>query len=203
MQLHHLASCGHILANIIQSPLSPWALIQVRNVLTAMIDLLSGLERSLSLASDVSVKLRGHVAQIEAYMEQATRTAQQGQVFHSVIPQYTRSSTTAVTASDIHASSSAEIPTMTTMPSGADDIFTGDLDMWSNDLTFEWPSDHQIALQTDLTEKWPFDFGGGMYDFFGQGNANVHAQTSGQEDLLSQEDGGLQDTTNMGDESGT
>lgn len=140
-----------------------------------MIDLLSGLERSLSLASDVSVKLRGHVAQIETYMEQAAKTAQQGQVFHSVIPQYTPS--TAVAAHLADARSAPDPSEKEILPSDANDTFADDLDLWRNDFTFEWPSDHQIALQTDLTENWPFDFGGGMYDFLGQGNANVQGSS--------------------------
>jgi len=138
-----------------------------------MIDLLSGLERSLSLASDVSVKLRGHVAQIESYMEQAAKTAQQAQVFHSVIPQFTQNSTAAV-AAGVHDDPPAPDPfdTGNVLPE-SNDIFASESDLWKNDFTFEWPSDHQVALQTDLTENWPFDFGNGMYDFFGQGNVNV------------------------------
>lgn len=143
-----------------------------------MIDLLSGLERSLSLASDVSVKLRGHVAQIETYMEQAAKTAQQGQVFHSVIPQYTHNSTTNVTGGVNESPPPPRHVDTVDLPSDADDIFPGDLDLWNNDFTFEWPSDHQIALQTDLTENWPFDFGGGMYDFLGQGNVNLQDSSS-------------------------
>jgi hypothetical protein len=135
-----------------------------------MIDLLSGLERSLSLASDVSVKLRGHVAQIESYMEQAAKTAQQAQVFHSVIPQFTQNSTATVAAGvppALDPFDTGDVLSKTT------DIFASESDLWKNDFTFEWPSDHQVALQTDLTENWPFDFGGGMYDFLGQGNVNV------------------------------
>jgi hypothetical protein len=138
-----------------------------------MIDLLSGLERSLSLSSDVSVKLRGHVAQIESYMEQAAKTAQQAQVFHSVIPQFTQNSTATV-AAGVRDDPPATDPFDTgDVLSQTNDIFASDPDLWKNDFTFEWPSDHQVALQTDLTENWPFDFGGGMYDFLGQGNDNV------------------------------
>lgn len=82
--------------------------------------------------------------------------------------------------------------------SNADDIFAGDLELWKNDFTFEWPSDHQIALQTDLTENWPFDFGGGMYDFLGQGNANMQGPNDqGFIDPLGDGAGGSQGLTSM------
>jgi hypothetical protein len=145
-----------------------------------MIDLLSGLERSLSLASDVSVKLRGHVAQIETYMDQAARTAQQSQVFHSVVPQYTLNTTSispsgpTAFSTDHNNAGNGVIESTTTTGDPA-----GQLDLWADDFTFEWPSDHQIALQTDLTENWPFDVGGGLYDFFGEGPGNMPAQGNG------------------------
>jgi hypothetical protein len=141
--------------------------MQVRNVLTAMIDLLSGLERSLSLVSDVSIKLRGHVAQIETYMEQATRTAQQGQVFHSVIPRFATTSATTLRSSPTEATL-LNNPASTT----ASDLLAGDITSWTDDFTFEWPSDHQIELQSDLTENWPFDLGAGIYDFLGQASTD-------------------------------
>jgi hypothetical protein len=156
-----------------------------------MIDLLSGLERSLSLASDVSVKLRGHVAQIESYMEQAAKTAQQAQVFHSVIPQYTQNSTTTVVAGIVHEPSATDPFDTGDTFTNTNDIFASDPDLWKNDFTFEWPSDHQVALQTDLTENWPFDFGSGMYDFVGQGNVNVQdSSDQGYVDSLGDEAGG-------------
>ena len=175
LQLHHLASCGHLLASIIQTPLSPWALMQVRNVLTAMIDLLSGLERSLSLVSDVSIKLRGHVAQIETYMDQATRTAQQGQVFHRVIPQFGPTSDTMMRSppSDTPTGTGSVSNPATTI---AGDLLASDLNRWTDDLTFQWPANHQIELQSDLTENWPFDLGAGIYEFLGQAsNGQGHA----------------------------
>jgi hypothetical protein len=162
-----------------------------------MIDLLSGLERSLSLASDVSVKLRGHVAQIESYMEQAAKTAQQAQVFHSVIPQYTQNSTTTVGAGVLDNPPALD-PFDTGDVPNTTDIFASESDLWKNDFTFEWPSDHQVALQTDLTENWPFDFGGGMYDFLGQGNDNVQDSIdNAYDDSLGAEFGVSQTFTNM------
>jgi hypothetical protein len=151
-------------------------MIQVRNVLIAMIDLLSGLERTLSLGSDVSVKLRGHVAQIEAYMEEAARTAQQSQVYHSVIPQYSHQPHANPPPSLDNAPPDVFVDA--TVP-GNDAMLAGDLDLWSNNFVFDWPSDHQIALQSDLTENWPFDFGGGMYDFLGQGSSNLQVPVAG------------------------
>jgi len=151
-------------------------MIQIRNVLIAMIDLLSGLERTLSLGSDVSVRLRGHVAQIETYMEQAAKTAQKSEVFHSVVPQYTQNTTMAVPVNyenDCGSNTSGNV-----VFSEIDHLVSGHTDLWSNDSIFDWPSDHQTALQADLTENWPFDFGGGMYDFLGQAT-----------DALSQMDG--------------
>jgi len=139
--------------------------MQVRNVLTAMIDLLSGLERSLSLSSDVSVKLRGHVEQIESYMTQATQAAQRDQVFHSVLPLHTQS-----TAS----TSTVPLPVVTQaelQPANQEgNMF--------DDLLFEWPSNHQLQLQSDLTENWPFSIGGGLFDFTGLDNLDGNLHTS-------------------------
>lgn len=168
--LHHLASCGHLLANIVQGRLSQWAMIQVRNVLIAMIGLLSGLEQSLSLGSDVAVKLRGHVAQIETYMEQAAVTARQSQVFHSVVPRYSPDRSDQTSNGN---SRNTPGPELTDSDSGHDLLFPGNLDLWSNDFIFDWPSDHQTALQADLTENWPFDFGGGVTDLLGLGTADL------------------------------
>lgn len=143
-----------------------------------MIDLLSGLERSLSLTSDVSIKLRGHVAQIESYMAQSAKTAQQGQVFHSVIPQYTQKSITTTSAGPEQPYHGDILPTGGTSADEAD-LFSSDMDAWTNDFTFEWPSDHQTALQSDLTENWPFDFSSGIYDFLGQGSSAMQGESGG------------------------
>jgi hypothetical protein len=51
-----------------------------------------------------------------------------------------------------------------------------ELTEWASDFTFEWPSDHQVELQTDLTENWPFAFGGGLFDIFGQVGLNDNVQ---------------------------
>ncbi|KAK7326161.1 hypothetical protein VNO80_33236 [Phaseolus coccineus] len=152
--------------------LSQWAMIQVRNVLIAMIDLLYGLERSLSLGSDVAVKLRGHVAQIETYMEQAAMTAQQSQVFHSVVPRYSPDRNNQTSTGTFRNAPGPEF-TVNDSNSGHDFLFPANLDLWSNDFTFDWPSDHQTALQADLTQNWPFDFGGGMNDLLGLGGADL------------------------------
>jgi hypothetical protein len=136
-----------------------------------MIDLLSGLERFLSLVSDVSVKLRGHVAQIETYMDQAAQTAQQSQVFHSVVPRLTSESITALpTGANVDVSAATAAQPTTTSPT---DDFARQLDMWANEVTFEWPPDHQLALQADLTANWPFDIGGRLYEYFGEGSGGV------------------------------
>jgi len=106
-------------------------------------------------------------------MEQSAKTAQQAQVFHSVIPQFMQSSTATVGAGMVDDPSATDSFETGDVLTSTADIFASDPDLWKNDFTFEWPSDHQVALQTDLTENWPFDIGGGMYDFLGQGNVNV------------------------------
>lgn len=148
--------------------------MQVRNVLTAMIDLLSGLERTLSLASDVSVKLRGHVALIETYMDQAASTAQQNHVYHRVVPRFSTYANT-IPSTEVTASCLDQALTQSVVPGDTlnHDDQIDQLGLWANEVPFEWPSDHQIEFQTDLTQNWPFDIGGGLYELFGEGQSDM------------------------------
>ncbi|OCF56638.1 hypothetical protein L486_05492 [Kwoniella mangroviensis CBS 10435] len=75
--IHHIAGVGHILANIIQSPLSPTSYLHVRTVLLRMADLLSSLESTLKSASVlcIAAKLRDHVERIDDYMISATEAS--------------------------------------------------------------------------------------------------------------------------------
>lgn len=112
--MHHLAGIGHLLGSVIQSPLSQWTYLQVRNVLLAMVDLLASLESVLSSngTSETypgiggigsasrgagqgggagkgggSARLKAHVARIDQYMTNAALERQRGsQVYHSALP---------------------------------------------------------------------------------------------------------------------
>ncbi|WVR05631.1 hypothetical protein IAU60_002653 [Kwoniella sp. DSM 27419] len=70
--LHHLAGVGHLLASIIQSPLSPSTYLHVRTVLLTMADVLSSIESHMASASGIAIKLREQVERIDRYMVSAT-----------------------------------------------------------------------------------------------------------------------------------
>ncbi|OCF45229.1 hypothetical protein I317_00751 [Kwoniella heveanensis CBS 569] len=70
--LHHLAGVGHLLAGIINSPLSPSTYLRVRDVLLTMADVLSSLEVHLSCAVGIALRLREQVDRIDRYMVSAT-----------------------------------------------------------------------------------------------------------------------------------
>ncbi|OIW32931.1 hypothetical protein CONLIGDRAFT_676756 [Coniochaeta ligniaria NRRL 30616] len=74
--VYHIAGIGSILGSVIEGPLSEPSYAQVRTVLLAMADLLSGLELSLHFTAGASEWLRAHVERIDEYMQTARR--QQG-----------------------------------------------------------------------------------------------------------------------------
>ena len=84
-QMHHLAGVGHLLGSVIQSPLSQWTYLQVRNVLLAMVDLLASLEANTSTEGG-SARLKAHIQRIDAYMTNAAREKQGKEVYHSALP---------------------------------------------------------------------------------------------------------------------
>jgi hypothetical protein len=84
--MHHLAGVGHLLGSVIQSPLSQWTYLQVRNVLLAMVDLLASLE-ACSSAEGGSTRLKAHIQRIDAYMTNAAREKQgSSKVYHNALP---------------------------------------------------------------------------------------------------------------------
>jgi hypothetical protein len=83
--MHHLAGVGHLLGSVIQSPLSQWTYLQVRNVLLAMVDLLASLEANTSTEGG-SARLKAHIQRIDAYMTNAAREKQGKEVYHSALP---------------------------------------------------------------------------------------------------------------------
>lgn len=85
VQMHHLAGVGHLLGSVIQSPLSQWTYLQVRNVLLAMVDLLASLE-ACSSTEGGSQRLKAHIQRIDAYMTNAARERQGQKVYHSALP---------------------------------------------------------------------------------------------------------------------
>lgn len=143
IQLHHLASVGHLLASVIQQPLSQWSFLQVRNVILAMSDLIYGLETALAMTPDISAKLKAHAIIIDDRMRAAASAA--GQTLISSSP-----AVPALRPSMDLSSTSAHLG-QTAPP--IDTGFEG-LDDW----TFEFSPDHQLQLQNVLTANWPFEF---------------------------------------------
>ena len=154
-QLHHLASVGHLLAGVIQQPLSQWSFLQVRNVLLAMADLLSGLEAALLVTPDISARLKTHVSILDERMKSAATEAALGQVFHSALP-----------ATIVRSAQSSIEPVIASTTSGYADLRGNNLDTVATNppaaegWTFEFSPGHQLQLQSDLTTDWPFDIGG-------------------------------------------
>ncbi|WVW80373.1 hypothetical protein I302_102354 [Kwoniella bestiolae CBS 10118] len=72
--IHHVAGVGHILANIIQSPLSPTTYLHARTVLLRMADYLSTLESTIKSANVlcIAARLKDHVERIDRFMISAT-----------------------------------------------------------------------------------------------------------------------------------
>lgn len=82
-----MAGVGHLLGSVIQSPLSHWSYLQVRNVLLALADLLSTLESTLSFVPGIAEKLRDHVSRIDQYMTTAAMDrSRRAQVYHNALP---------------------------------------------------------------------------------------------------------------------
>ena len=200
-QLHHLASVGHLLSTVIQGPpLSPWSFLQVRNVLLAIADLLSGLELALSYPSDISTKLKAHVCKIDTYMATAAISGQRAQVYHIPRPAHA-SDSTFDSDNTTTGNSSRNTPTGLSRESHVRSIQEAPFDEASltadlmDDWTFKFSPEHQIQLQTDLTTDWPFEIGGGgLFDFLvglpdrQMGNGDVSEQYAGGSDVGTKND---------------
>lgn len=139
-QLHDLASVGHLLASVLQQPLSQWSFLQVRNVILAMSGMILGLETALDMRPHISAKLKSHASIIDEKMRSTAAVQTQGTSIQSTILESNAESTPAGTVS-------------------APAAPTSDLDFSGPDTwTFELSPEHQLQLQDVLTTNWPFDF---------------------------------------------
>lgn len=159
-KLHHLAGVGHLLGSVIQSPLSQWSFLQVRNVLLAMADLLFGLESALSFTPGIALKLKSHVSRIDHYMTAAAvELSQRNQIFHSALPREAWSN-------ESHVALSSAIPANV----NTDPAPTNTEAVMNNGFIspFDLSPDDQFQLPNDLFVDWPFAIGQGeAFDFLG------------------------------------
>ncbi|CAK7200422.1 hypothetical protein SEUCBS139899_003117 [Sporothrix eucalyptigena] len=77
--LRHLAHVGHMLASVIQGPLSAWTYLQVRSTLRVLADFLENIEIARGAAPHLSVKLRGQIDRIDQCMRKANVNQSQTQ----------------------------------------------------------------------------------------------------------------------------
>ncbi|OAA63402.1 Phytanoyl-CoA dioxygenase [Niveomyces insectorum RCEF 264] len=71
--LRHLAHVGHMLASVIQGPLSAWTYLQVRGILRVLADFLERIEAARSLPAHLSLKLRTQIDRIDQCMRKTGR----------------------------------------------------------------------------------------------------------------------------------
>ncbi|VUC30167.1 unnamed protein product [Clonostachys rosea] len=71
--LHHLAQVGHMLAGIIQQPVSAWTYLHVRNILLVLAEFLTRVESTRPSNSGLSDKLRAQISRIDVCMQQLSR----------------------------------------------------------------------------------------------------------------------------------
>ncbi|KAJ5621818.1 hypothetical protein N7528_005050 [Penicillium herquei] len=71
--LHHLAQVGHMLAGVIQHPVSAWTYIQVRNILLVLAEFLTKIESNRLSSPGLAVKLRAQISRIDQCMEQMSQ----------------------------------------------------------------------------------------------------------------------------------
>ncbi|VUC26863.1 unnamed protein product [Clonostachys rosea] len=71
--LHHVAHIGHLLGNIVQKPLSPWAYHQVRNLLLVLASFLDRIGADRPTSVGLSAKIRAHVSRIDQMRQDSTR----------------------------------------------------------------------------------------------------------------------------------
>lgn len=147
---------GHLLGAVIQQPLSQWSLVQVRNVILAMADLLSGLESALKVPSDISARLKSHVSIIDQRMKALANEAAMDQVYHTALPSnIIRSSQPVVTPENCpNYHSSSMVGTGSLSREGEIASASQADDGWM----FEFSPDLQLQLQNDLTADLPFWF---------------------------------------------
>ncbi|KLT45607.1 hypothetical protein CC85DRAFT_240399 [Cutaneotrichosporon oleaginosum] len=185
--MHHLAGVGHLLGSVIQSPLSPWSYLQVRNVLLAMADLVGGLESSLSNIQGIANKLRDHIFRIDQYMTSAAMDHQRrSHVYHNALPsaawgtgnnpnhmQQMPSSNMRTESPQGMSVSSSLSPEDTASRNNTSLSFSNSKNLMyapmSSDM-FEFnlgpmAPDTQVQLPNDLFLDLPFEFGSEGFDF--------------------------------------
>ncbi|OJJ38305.1 hypothetical protein ASPWEDRAFT_168219 [Aspergillus wentii DTO 134E9] len=76
--LHHLAQVGHMLAGVIQRPVSAWTYLQVRNILLVLAEFLTKIESTRLSAPGLAIKLRGQISRIDQCMQQISQNPEPG-----------------------------------------------------------------------------------------------------------------------------
>ncbi|CAK9782217.1 unnamed protein product [Cutaneotrichosporon oleaginosum] len=183
----HQLSDRHLLGSVIQSPLSPWSYLQVRNVLLAMADLVGGLESSLSNIQGIANKLRDHIFRIDQYMTSAAMDHQRrSHVYHNALPsaawgtgnnpnhmQQMPSSNMRTESPQGMSVSSSLSPEDTASRNNTSLSFSNSKNLMyapmSSDM-FEFnlgpmAPDTQVQLPNDLFLDLPFEFGSEGFDF--------------------------------------
>lgn len=75
-KLQHLAQVGHMLGAAIQPPISAWRYLQVRNILLILTDFLEKIESTRVSPSNLSVKLRAQLEEIDRSMQESSKRHQ-------------------------------------------------------------------------------------------------------------------------------
>ncbi|BEI87113.1 hypothetical protein CcaverHIS002_0704590 [Cutaneotrichosporon cavernicola] len=186
--MHHLAGVGHLLGSVIQSPLSPWAYLQVRNVLITMANLVSDLETSLSNIQGIGNKLKDHVNRIDQYMHATADHQRRAHVYHSTLPPNAWGGSSGqlpqMPSSDMRAERPQGISVASSLsPESATPSWNNPSPSFSNPKNVPYPMapdmfefslphmapDTQVQLPTDLFLDLSFEFGSEGFDFLSLG----------------------------------
>ncbi|GMK60090.1 hypothetical protein CspeluHIS016_0903070 [Cutaneotrichosporon spelunceum] len=186
--MHHLAGVGHLLGSVIQSPLSPWSYLQVRNVLITMANLVSGLETSLTNIQGIGNKLKDHVNRIDQYMHTTAEHQRRAHVYHNTLPPNAWGSGTGqmsqVPNSDMRTERPQGISVSSSLsPESATPSWNNPSPSFNNPKHVPYPMapdtfefslpqmapDTQVQLPTDLFLDLSFEFGTEGFDFLSMG----------------------------------
>ncbi|KAL3292127.1 nuclear protein [Colletotrichum asianum] len=76
--LHNLAQVGHMLAGVIQQPVSAWTYLHVRNILLVLAEFLERVETTRSSSPGLAAKLRVQMRRIDKCMQQLSQRNPEG-----------------------------------------------------------------------------------------------------------------------------
>ena len=71
--LHHLAHVGHLLGSVVQTPLSAWTYLQVRNILLVLADFFEKIESTGTSSPGLATKIKAQITRIDECMRKESQ----------------------------------------------------------------------------------------------------------------------------------